>query len=144
MQSNKTNYKIIIIICCILPIIIGGCSWVVWFPDIYSKEKKIISILETPSGEKIYVRQWWNGVDFYSVDLLHIDDKLNKHYCLLDPDSKKLWCCKLTLDVSNVIINGDLEKFGVYNIKTFKLLRNNGIEIIADNNHQMPRNGENW
>jgi len=103
---------------------------IVWFPDVYKTEKRVVASLVTTSGEEIVVRQWWNRVDFYSIELEHTGP-FGKRCCLIDADSSKWWTCNLKVGVSklDIIHNGII--VGEYDLASSKLTRANGVEVMA-------------
>jgi hypothetical protein len=123
-----------IIISCFMAVLIAGCSQVVWLPDMFKTDKRVVASLATANGEQIVIRQWWNKVDFYTIEMQHIDKFGKSHFCLIDADSPKWWTCKLRMDLSGLDIIHNGMSAGKYDFVSYKLTRANGVEIPAVTN----------
>lgn len=110
-------------------------SWqFVWLPDVFTGQKRVVATLAAKSGDVIVVRQWWNRVDFYTVELRHIDQNKKSYYCVIDADSPKWWTCKLRMGASGVDVIHNGITTGTYYILSHKLTRSTGVECNGDTN----------
>ena len=124
--------KSIVAILSIFAALILCFSHFVWFPDLFKTQKNVLATLVNVNGTRIVVKQWWNKVDFYSVELEHMDENGRIHVSLIDGDSPKWWNCRLNLSNSIVSVIHGAEIAGSYDLKNFTLTRANGVKVVAD------------
>lgn len=124
--------RILVAVLSLVVVSIVGCCQIVWLPDMFEAEKRVVASLELTNGAKVLVKQWWNKGDFYSVELEHTDQVGNTRVVLIDGDSPKWWTCNLTLQKSNVVVAHYLTKMGTYNLDALNFTRQNGVVVSAD------------
>jgi hypothetical protein len=81
-------------------VIAAATAWVsyfVWLPEIGSGKVSVLATAESANGERFRVVQFWNGYDFYTTQLEHIDAAGATKVAVIDGDDKKQWSCSLEI-----------------------------------------------
>lgn len=63
----------------------------VWIPDVYRADHAVRAALTVETGDHVELRQFWNGVDFYTTYLAHDTAEGETLYYFIDPDDHPLW-----------------------------------------------------
>ena len=79
-----------------LPLVIG-----VWLPDVVFAPKRILAEQRLANGHLFRVVQYWNHIDFYTTELLHISPDGTLNTDVLDGDDNKSWSVPLAVDETN-------------------------------------------
>ncbi len=80
----------------------------IWLPDLVYAAHHTLASKEMPSGHKFRVVQYWNRVDFYNTELIHIFPDGKTEVSLLDGDDGKAWEVPLSVDESNKTVRATL------------------------------------
>jgi hypothetical protein len=81
----------------------------VWIPDFTGKSRVLGQAVDS-TGQRLEVVQFWNHVDFYTIELVVTKADGTVTRKLIDGDSKKGWIALINVDESkrtaSVMING--------------------------------------
>jgi hypothetical protein len=76
----------------------------IWLPDVVCAARHTLASKELPSGHKFRVVQYWNRVDFYNTELIHVFPNGRIETSVLDGDDNKTWEVPLVVDESNKVV----------------------------------------
>jgi hypothetical protein len=128
----KRNF---IILGCVLALaLMFAISRLIWIPDLWRQGRRVVHAFEDRDGNKYQVMEWWNRVDFYSVEFVHSCSNGATHTALIDSDASKWWSCEIALSKTNqdlivVTRNKNIEVF--YSVSNRTLIRPNSLQIPA-------------
>lgn len=81
----------------------------VWIPDFTGKIRVLGQAVDS-TGQRLEVVQFWNHIDFYTIELVVTKTDGTVSRKLIDGDSKKCWIALITVDeakrTAGVMING--------------------------------------
>lgn len=122
----------ILIVTAIVITLSSVCLFYVWPLDFFGS-KKIVTQATTSSGHNFAIAQWWNRVDFYSVELQHISPEGAKYSCIVVADTPKWWSCNMhfTSNANQVEITHNGKNVGIYDWQMKILRRPNGVSVTA-------------
>lgn len=97
----------------------------VWIPDVFGSFK-ILSSNKDKNGRYFYVVQYWNNVDFYTLEIIMISKNGKKYICYIDSDSNKRWKSDLIINVDekSILVDGvhyDLDLFSTCDDEKYSL-----------------------
>jgi len=126
----KQSGKVILVLAgCVL---VASASKIVWLPDIWFAPHRVLASMSLKDGSNIKVVEFWNRCDFYTVELQHITMAGETNSVVIDPDSPKVWFCKLRADdKGRVAISFDARSMGKYDWHARELFLRNGGKIQA-------------
>jgi len=97
---------LLLVILFFAPLLIG-----IWLHDIVLRRPHTLATENLPNGDSFRIIQYWNNIDFYNTEFLHITPDGTTNTTILDGDDKKQWRGVLRVNPSNrtatIILEGD-------------------------------------
>lgn len=85
-------------------------------------------------GDRFSIEQYWNGVDFYSTELIHRTTSGETYSVLIDGDDSKVWKCRFEAEgkASELKLLTHRNFLAIYNWDTHTLTRPGGRRGMAE------------
>jgi hypothetical protein len=133
-------HKVFKVTCVLFGVLVVGLFYLVSPLDIISRSTTLVRLNQGTNNFPLEIRQWWNGSDFYSTELCHIQTNGTRFYVLVDPDSIKMWNCTLRPGElgSEVDIFHHRNKLGTYSFANYAFRLNNGVTLYAEKKPLIP------
>lgn len=124
----------IILGCLLALVLLFAVSRLIWIPDLWRQGRRIVHTFQDRDGNKYQVKEWWNRVDFYSVEFVHSRSNGATHAALIDPDASKWWSCEIAPSKTNqdlIVVTRNRQVEAYYSVSNRTLFRPNSLQIPA-------------
>ena len=102
--------------------------------DVLTTKERVVAQTRLPNSESIRIIQYWNGGDFYNLELRHAAADGTTFECVIDADCFRIPECELEVNDSEcvVLIKANNKKLARYQWNSKELVRGNGLLIRAE------------
>lgn len=105
-------------------------SFFVWPFDVVAERPRTICEHNLANGGVVRLVQYWNNIDFYTLELLHIGAGGGVKSVILDGDASRIWWARIaaTKDTNILTLNG-LGVSGSYDLRQRQFTKKNGVVL---------------